>query len=55
MLRTQLHIADELGAVSSDQSDKLIKESLDISDRLQAIIASAHDSDFGENWGWIIP
>ena len=48
MLRTQLYIADELGAVSSVRSDKLIKESLDISDRLQAIIASAHDSDFEE-------
>lgn len=51
MLRTQLYIADELGAVSSVQSDKLIKESLDISDRLQAIIASAHDSDFEEMLG----
>ena len=51
MLRTQLYIADELGSVSSDQSDKLIKESLDLSDRLQTIIASAHNSDFGEMLG----
>jgi four helix bundle protein len=51
MLRTQLSIADELGAVSSVRSDKLIKESLDISERLQTIIASAHDSDFEEMLG----
>ena len=42
ILRTQLYIADELGVVSHSQSSWLIKESLEISDLLQAVITSLH-------------